>query len=65
MMAMSNLLGNNGVLATITSNRFLSIKSWSCNYRDYLLETLDIQSIYDLGDTKVFSSAAVLPALVF
>ncbi len=64
MMAMSNLLGNNGVLATITSNRFLSIKSGHV-LRDYLLETLDIQSIYDLGDTKVFSSAAVLPALVF
>lgn len=64
MMAMSSLLSNNGVLATITSNRFLSIKSGHV-LRDYLLETLDIQSIYDLGDTKIFSSAAVLPALVF
>ena len=64
MMAMSSLLSNDGVLATITSNRFLSIKSGYV-LRDYLLETLDIQSIYDLGDTKVFSSAAVLPALVF
>lgn len=64
MMAMSSLLSNDGVLATITSNRFLSIKSGHV-LRDYLLETLDIQSIYDLGDTKVFSSAAVLPALVF
>lgn len=64
MMGMASLLSNNGVLATITSNRFLSIKSGHV-LRDYLLETLDIQSIYDLGDTKVFSSAAVLPALVF
>ena len=64
MMGMASLLSNNGVLATITSNRFLSIKSGHV-LRDYFLDTLDIHSIYDLGDTKVFSSAAVLPSLVF
>ena len=64
MMAMANLLSENGISGTITSNRFLSIKSGQV-LRDFLLEALDIQSIYDLGDTKVFSSAAVLPALVF
>ncbi|MBP6409225.1 MAG: Eco57I restriction-modification methylase domain-containing protein [Fusobacteriaceae bacterium] len=64
MMVIAKLLSHNGVSATITSNRFLSIKSGKV-LRDFLLDTLDIQSIYDLGDTKVFTSAAVLPALVF
>lgn len=64
MMAISNLLSPNGISATITSNRFLSIKSGQV-LRDFLLDTLDIKSVYDLGDTKLFSSAAVLPALVF
>lgn len=65
MMVIAKLLSHNGVSATITSNRFLSIKSGKVPKRDFLLDTLDIQSIYDLGDTKVFTSAAVLPALVF
>lgn len=64
MIAISNLLSDVGVSATITSNRFLSIKSGQ-NLRDFLIKNLDIKAIYDLGDTKVFSAAAVLPALVF
>lgn len=64
MLALSNLLSEVGSMATITSNRFLSIKSGKV-IRDYLLDNLDIQEIYDLGDTKLFEGVAVLPALVF
>ena len=64
MMALSNLLSINGSMATITSNRFLSVKSGKV-IRDYLLENLNIKELYDLGDTKLFEGIAVLPALVF
>ncbi len=64
MLALSNLLSEFGFMATITSNRFLSIKSGKV-VRDYLLDNLDIKEIYDLGDTKLFEGIAVLPALVF
>lgn len=64
MLALSNLLSEFGFMATITSNRFLSIRSGKV-VRDYLIENLDIKEIYDLGDTKLFEGIAVLPALVF
>ena len=64
MLALSNLLSEFGFMATITSNRFLSIKSGKV-IRDHLLANLDIKEIYDLGDTKLFEGIAVLPALVF
>ena len=64
MLALSNLLSEFGFMATITSNRFLSIKSGKV-IRDHLLDNLDIKEIYDLGDTKLFEGIAVLPALVF
>lgn len=64
MLALSNLLSEFGFMATITSNRFLSIKSGRV-IRDYLIDNLDVKEIYDLGDTKLFEGIAVLPALVF
>lgn len=64
MLALSNLLSKSGFMATITSNRFLSIKSGKV-IRDYLIDNLDIKEIYDLGDTKLFQGISVLPALVF
>ena len=64
MLALSNLLSEFGFMATITSNRFLSIKSGKV-IRDYLLDNLDVKEIYDLGGTKLFEGIAVLPALVF
>lgn len=64
MMALSNLLSKEGSMATITSNRFLSVKSGKV-IRDYLLENINVREIYDLGDTKIFEGIAVLPALVF
>lgn len=64
MLALVNLLSEFGFMATITSNRFLSIKSGKV-VRDYLLDNLDIKEIYDLGDTKLFEGIAVLPALLF
>lgn len=64
MLALTNLLSEFGLMATITSNRFLSIKSGKV-IRDYLINNLDIKEIYDLGDTKLFEGIAVLPALVF
>ena len=64
MLALTNLLSEFGLMATITSNRFLSVKSGKV-IRDYLLENLNIKELYDLGDTKLFEGIAVLPALVF
>lgn len=52
-----------GVLGVITSNRYLYTKSGSL-VRKSLDNDYDIETIIDLGDTKVFS-AAVLPALLF
>lgn len=58
-----NFLKPSGVLAAITSNRYLYTKSGSV-VRKALNEEFDIDYIVDLGDTKIFS-AAVLPALFF
>ncbi len=51
-----------GVLGLITSNRFLTTKS-GMSMRQLLHDQFSIQSIFDLGDTRLFG-AAVLPAIV-
>jgi SAM-dependent methyltransferase len=51
-----------GVLALLTSNRFLSIQSGAA-MRQLLRGEFDLKELYDLGDTKLFG-AAVLPAIV-
>lgn len=60
--AMAGALKAGGVLGLLTSNRFLTIKS-GASLRGLLRTEFDLQAIYDLGDTKLFS-AAVLPVIV-
>jgi adenine-specific DNA-methyltransferase len=60
--AMTMMLKPSGVLGLLTSNRFLTVKS-GASLRTLLLNKFQIQGVYDLGDTKLFS-AAVLPAIV-
>jgi adenine-specific DNA-methyltransferase len=60
--AMVTVLKPGGVMGLLTSNRFLTIRSGS-SLRRLLRLDVDLQAIFDLGDTKLFS-AAVLPAIV-
>ncbi len=61
-VAMTMMLKPSGVLGLLTSNRFLTVKS-GASLRTLLLNKFQIQGVYDLGDTKLFS-ATVLPAIV-
>jgi adenine-specific DNA-methyltransferase len=61
-MAMANVLKPGGILGLLTSNRFLTVRS-GASIRHLLRTQFDLQAIYDLGDTKLFS-AAVLPVIV-
>lgn len=56
------LLDDDGVLALLCSNRFLSTRAGQ-NVRTVLDRDLSVREVYDLGDTKLFT-AAVLPAVV-
>ncbi len=60
--AMANVLKPRGVLGLLTSNRFLTVKSGE-SLRRLLRTAFDLEAIYDLGDTKLFT-AAVLPVIV-
>jgi SAM-dependent methyltransferase len=60
--AMAEVLKPEGVLGLLTSNRFLFIRS-GVSLRRLLRSEFDLDAIYDLGDTKLFS-AAVLPVIV-
>ncbi|HUG92166.1 MAG TPA: N-6 DNA methylase [Planctomycetaceae bacterium] len=60
--AICDVLRPGGVLALLTSNRFMTINS-GASLRKVLRTAFDLQSIYDLGDTKLFN-AAVLPVIV-
>jgi methylase of polypeptide subunit release factors len=60
--AMANVLKADGVLGLLTSNRFLTVKS-GASLRHLLRTEFDLEAIYDLGDTKLFT-AAVLPVIV-
>jgi SAM-dependent methyltransferase len=60
--AMANVLKPGGVLALLTSNRFLTVKS-GASLRGLLRREFALDAIYDLGDTKLFT-AAVLPVIV-
>jgi adenine-specific DNA-methyltransferase len=61
-MGMASVLKPGGILGLLTSNRFLTIKSGAA-LRRLLNATFDLEAIYDLGDTKLFS-AAVLPVIL-
>ena len=58
----ANALRPGGVMGLITSNRFLTTKS-GLSMRRLLREQFSIESVFDLGDTRLFG-AAVLPAIV-
>lgn len=57
-----HLLSNNGTLALLCSNRFLTTTAGQ-NVRKVLTNDLCTLELFDLGDTKLFQ-AAVLPAIV-
>lgn len=63
LIAMISHLKEGGSLGAIVSNRFLTTKS-GASTRKFLGERLEINEVWDLGDTKLFD-AAVLPALIF
>ena len=60
--AMTLALDDQGILALLTSNRFLSVQSGS-SMRDWMSEHFQLLRLVDLGDTKLFE-AAVLPAVL-
>jgi tRNA1(Val) A37 N6-methylase TrmN6 len=60
--AMTSVLKPGGVVGLLTSNRFLTIKSGAC-LREMFSSYFEIEAIYDLGDTKLFT-AAVLPVII-
>lgn len=60
--AMTLFLQDDGVLALLCSNRFLSTLS-GASVRETLSSNYQVHEVIDLGDTKLFA-AAVLPAIV-
>jgi hypothetical protein len=61
-VALSVVLGEQGVLGLLTSNRFLTVKS-GMTLRARLAQDFEIRQVFDLGDTRLFD-AAVLPVIV-
>lgn len=61
-MGMATVLKTGGVLGLLTSNRFLTIKS-GASLRELFTSNFHLESVYDLGDTKLFA-AAVLPMIL-
>ncbi len=61
-MGMTSVLKPGGVIGLLTSNRFLTIKS-GASLRKMFSSHFDIEAIYDLGDTRLFT-AAVLPVII-
>jgi hypothetical protein len=62
IIAMSSTVADDGVLALLTSNRFMTTLS-GAQVRAFLRSHFQIDDVFDLGDTKLFA-AAVLPAVV-
>src|SRR5262249_37500821 len=61
-IAITSVLKPGGVVGLLTSNRFLTIRS-GASLREMFSSQFEIEAIYDLGDTKLFS-AAVLPVII-
>lgn len=59
---MTSVLKSDGVIGLLASNRFLTIKS-GASLREMFASHYEIEAIYDLGDTKLFT-AAVLPVII-
>lgn len=62
LLGISRALAADGVAGVIVSNRFMTTKS-GASIRQSLREKLNIQHVWDLGDTKLFD-VAVLPAVL-
>lgn len=62
ILAMAEVLKSTGTAGIIVSNRFMTTKS-GASVRRMLREVLEIDHVWDLGDTKLFN-AAVLPAVL-
>lgn len=61
-VAMTKSLREEGVLALLCSNRFMTTKGGG-SLRRHLQTEFDVDRVFDLGDTKLFE-AAVLPAVI-
>ncbi|MGH9426852.1 MAG: Eco57I restriction-modification methylase domain-containing protein, partial [Terriglobia bacterium] len=62
VLAITALLRDRGVLGIIVSNRFMTTRA-GATVRECFLTNYRLRSIWDLGDTRLFSEA-VLPAVV-
>ncbi len=62
LIGMAQVLKPHGVAGIIVSNRFMTTKS-GATVRKVILENFNLRQVWDLGDTKLFSSA-VLPAVL-
>ena len=62
MLAIARVIKPEAVAGMIVSNRFMTTRS-GANVRRAVLDQLDVRSVWDFGDTKLFE-AAVLPAVV-
>jgi len=62
ILGMIEVMEDNGVAGIIVSNRFMTTKSGS-SVRKVIRESVYINHVWDLGDTKLFD-AAVLPAVL-
>lgn len=62
LIAISQVLGPEGVTGIIVSNRFMTTKG-GATLRAALRDKFSLRSIWDLGDSKLFG-AAVLPAVI-
>lgn len=60
---MTSFLKPGGTLGLLTSNRFMTTQA-GVELRNFLSDQFVIQEIIDLGDTKLFEGAAVLPVIV-
>jgi len=63
LIEMTKSLKEGGILGVITSNKFLFTKGGK-SIRQFLSRNYDILKIIDLGDTKLFKNAAVLPSIL-
>ncbi|MCP9237919.1 Eco57I restriction-modification methylase domain-containing protein [Lewinella sp. JB7] len=62
LIEMTHCLAQDGIIGVITSNRYLHTKGGE-SIRSFLATSFHIDRVVDLGDTKLFESAAVLPAI--
>lgn len=63
LIEMTHHLREGGILGVITSNRYLFTKSGK-SIRQFLANNYQVLKLIDLGDTKLFDNAAVLPAIL-